>query len=213
MQRPKQEVRARFVAAAAASFAELGFAATTMAAVAARAGSSIGNLYKYFAGKDALFAAAVPERLVRDIRRLTRARIAALGTLRDVDLVAPGARYHVLAGELLELCLANRDAVIVLLGRPEGTPYASFPEDFVRRLVAWALGYARGAWPAVRHTGELRFALRRIYRNYLAGIAEAFATFPEPARLRVAVDHLTAHHQGGLARLFQIAAMNEESGS
>jgi AcrR family transcriptional regulator len=213
MQVPKEHVRARFVAAAAASFAELGYDATTMAGVAERAGSSVGNLYKYFDGKEALFAAAVPHELVTKIRELTRARIEALGTIRDVRLVAPDARYHVIAGELLDLCLANREAVVVLLGRPEGTPFASFPEDFTERLVGWALDYVAGAWPTIRPTPEMRFVLRRIYRNYLAAIADAFVTFRDVPRIREAVEHLTAHHQGGLKHLFETAARAAEKGN
>lgn len=206
MQRPKEHVRARFIEAALASFAEVGYETTTMAAVAERAGSSVGNLYKYFDSKEALFAAAVPEELVVQIRRLTRARIEALGTLRDIQLVPPDARYHVLAGELLDLCLANRHAVVILLGRPEGTPFASFREDFTTRLVEWALDYVKGAWPAIRPTVEIRFALKTIYRNYLAALADAFVTFSEVDRIREAASHLTAHHQGGLKRLFETAA-------
>src|SRR6188768_2965017 len=97
---PKEHVRQGFVAAAAETFAELGFEATTMADVAERAGSSVGNLYKYFAGKQQLFDAAVPPELVQELTRRTRARIRALGTAKDVRELAPSAPYHALAGDL-----------------------------------------------------------------------------------------------------------------
>jgi AcrR family transcriptional regulator len=206
MQRPKEHVRAQFVAAASALFAEVGYATTTMGAVAERAGSSIGNLYKYFPSKEALFEVVVPSSFVTDVRRLTRARIEALGTIRDIRLVPADASYHVLAGDLLDLCLAHRERIVILLGRAEGTPFEDFPEDFTKRLVEWALDYVKGAWPTVRPTPEMRFALRRIYRNYLAGVAEAFMTFREEKPIREAIAHLTAHHQGGLKHLFETAA-------
>lgn len=206
MQRPKEHVRAQFVAAASELFAEAGFATTTMGAVAERAGSSIGNLYKYFPSKEALFDAVVPASFVAEVRRLTRARIEALGTIRDIRLVPADARYHVLAGDLLDLCLAHREAIVILLVRAEGTPFAAFAEDFTKRLVGWALDYVEGAWPTVRAGPEMRFALRRIYRNYLAGLADAFITFRDEAQTREAVAHLTAHHQGGLKNLFESAA-------
>src|SRR5687767_11995940 len=99
VQVPKTLVREGFVRAAAAAFAELGFAATTMAAVAARADSSVGNLYKYFANKHELFDAVVPARLARELRERTRARIRALGSSRDVRELPGESPYHVLAGE------------------------------------------------------------------------------------------------------------------
>src|SRR5260221_11847042 len=93
-QRPKPEVRAAFVTAAASLFAEIGYDAATMGAVAERAGSSIGNLYKYFASKEELFDEVLPFEFATRLRRMTQGRIEALGTARDVRLLAPNARYH-----------------------------------------------------------------------------------------------------------------------
>jgi AcrR family transcriptional regulator len=204
-QRLKQHVRAGIVAAACALFAETGYEQTTMAAVASRAGTSIGNVYKYFAGKEQLFDAVVPAEFARALKRMTRQRIGALGTARDVRELAPDARYHVLAGELLDYSLLHRERVVILLGRPEGTPFASFAEDFASRLVAWALAYARHAWPRVEPSAGMRFALGRIYRSYLASLAQALQTFRSDDRAREAVGHLTAHHLGGLKHLFEMS--------
>ena len=81
-QRPKPEVRAAFVTAAASLFAEIGYDAATMGAVAERAGSSIGNLYKYFASKEELFVAVLSS-LTTEQPDFS-ARLAALPPPRDV---------------------------------------------------------------------------------------------------------------------------------
>lgn len=209
-QRPKEQVRAGLVAAAASLFAEAGYEATTMAAVAERAHSSIGNVYKYFANKEALFDAVLPGDFARDLEHATKKRIEALGTVRDIGTLAPDARYHILAADLLDHCLRNRERVVILLARAEGTPFASFSADFAKNLVAWALQYAKGAWPGVRATPAVRFTLTRIYMNYLHAVADAFATFRDESEIREAVEHLTAHHQGGLKHLFQTAAQTAD---
>src|SRR4051794_3902450 len=130
-QTQKTHVRAAIVAAAASLFAEVGFEATTMASVAERAGSSIGNVYKYFPSKGELFAAVMPDEFAHELRRMTRARVKAASDTRDLRTLPPGSRYRVLAAELLDHCLANRERVIILLARAEGTPFASFASDFV----------------------------------------------------------------------------------
>ncbi|MES1188576.1 MAG: helix-turn-helix domain-containing protein [Myxococcales bacterium] len=203
VQVPKPHVREAFVAAAAQTFAELGFAATTMADVAERAHSSVGNLYKYFANKQQLFDAAVPPELVQELTRRTRARIRALGTAKDVRELEAGARYHALAGDLLDYCLANRAAVVVVLARAEGTDFAQFGADFVEMLGEWALDYARVAYPALKVTRALRFALHHAYRSFVSGVAEALQSFPEEAEARAVISLLTSQHQGGLKRLFE----------
>jgi AcrR family transcriptional regulator len=200
---PKPHVRDAFVAAAAQTFATLGFEATTMADVAARAQSSVGNLYKYFGGKQQLFDAAVPAELVRELTRRTRARMRALGSAKDVRQLASDAEYHALAGDLLDYCLAHRAAVVVVLARAEGTPFAAFSGDFVEKLSAWALDYARRAYPALQPSPRLLFVLRRAYRSFLAAIAEALQAFPDEAEARAVIALLTAHHQGGLKHLFE----------
>ena len=210
-QRPKDHVRDAILAAASSLFAQVGFEETTIAAIATAAGTSVGNVYKYFDGKDALFSAVIPATFVHEIRALTRARVSALEGVKDLRTLSPSSRYHVLAGELLDRCLANRERVVILLGRSRGTPFASFPEDFARRLVAWALAYVRKTYPEVRPSRGMRFALRRIYLSYLAAIAEAFATFRVEEQIREAVSHLTAHHQGGLKNLFETAAQGRQA--
>ena len=200
---PKPEVRDAFVAAAARAFAELGFAATSMADVAARADSSVGNLYKYFGSKQQLFDAAVPAELVQELTRLTRARIRALGAAKDVRELSEGARYQALAGDLLDYCLAHRAAVVVVLARAEGTPFRSFSEQFVQRLCEWALDYAGVAYPELKPSRAFSFVLERAYRAFVASIAEVLQLFPDDAEARRVIGLLTEQHQGGLKRLFE----------
>jgi AcrR family transcriptional regulator len=69
--RRRKEARpAEILAAALASFAERGFAATRLEDVAARAGVSKGTLYLYFHGKEELFEAVVRATLVPNLERL-----------------------------------------------------------------------------------------------------------------------------------------------
>lgn len=192
------------MAAGGQAFAELGYDATTMAAVAERAGSSVGNLYKYFANKHELFDAVVPAELARELGAMTHARIRALGTARDVRELASESPYHVLASELLDYCLARREAVVVLLARAQGTRFASFAADLVADLVSWALTYARAAYPALRTSPELSYALRQAYESFLSGISDALLRFRDETRVRKVISLLTAHHQAGLKRLFEM---------
>jgi AcrR family transcriptional regulator len=60
---------AEILAAALASFAEHGFAATRLDDVAARAGVTKGTLYLYFDSKEALFKAVVRQELVPSLER------------------------------------------------------------------------------------------------------------------------------------------------
>ena len=121
----KPEVRARIEAAALSCFARYGYEGTTMARIAAAAETAPANMYRYVSSKEALFAGR--ERTYRPHDELLDARVEALG--------AGGSAAGSAAGELLDFWLEHRLAVVVLLDRAEGTPYADYPATFVARLV------------------------------------------------------------------------------
>ena len=123
----KQAVRERIEAAALECFATQGYSGTSIAAVAATAGTAPANVYRYHASKEALFEAVVPAGLLEQHDRLLSSRVAALAQ--------PAATRSAAAAELLDFWLDHRLAVVILLDRADGTPFADYPGTFVRRLV------------------------------------------------------------------------------
>lgn len=89
MQTLKESLRQNIIDEARREFAALGYARASMKVIAARCGISVGGLYKYFAGKEQLFAAVV-EPAVRALRELADSRDAeafyALVMARRVEL-------------------------------------------------------------------------------------------------------------------------------
>ena len=59
MQVTKQSVDDSILASAEKEFSEKGFSEASMRTIAAKAGTSVGNLYKYYPGKEKLFLAVV----------------------------------------------------------------------------------------------------------------------------------------------------------
>ncbi len=162
----KLEVRAGIEAAALRCFADRGYDGTSVAQIAAEAGTAPGNVYRYFASKRALFDAVVPETLPARHDRLLDARIEALARGAAGD---PSA-----AADLLDFWLDHRLAVVVLLDRAEGTPHADRPAAFVRRMVTHAersLGVPLG--PVHREVLEVVFDnTRRALARFLRSSAD-----------------------------------------
>jgi len=75
----------RIVDAARACFAEHGFAATTVEAIAVRAAVSNGLLYKHFEGKEHLFQVVVDDILRDWVRALVPAEAEALSPTRKLE--------------------------------------------------------------------------------------------------------------------------------
>jgi AcrR family transcriptional regulator len=201
----KPHVRQAILGAAANVFAEAGYEGATLSSIATRARTSVGNLYKYFTNKDELFAAAVPPKLVREIGALLRRRVEALGVAVDVNAVGASHPYHLASEELLEFTLAHRPELRFLLGRAEGTAFASFREDLVTNLTKLALGYASRAYPSAKITASRRRALARIYRAFMVSIASILANEKSDRALREAIAHHSTYHLAGLRAFIEAA--------
>jgi AcrR family transcriptional regulator len=201
----KTEVQERIQAAALRAFAIQGFEAASIAAIAADAGVSTGNVYRYFDSKQTLLDAVLPETFPRTLKRLVRERVRALRGVRDVKAArrSPASSYRSAADELVEFSIANRLRVLLLLERSAGTPYEGFPGSLVEMLVEGALEHARSLGHAARPSAAASFALRRIYDNFLRSMAAALALEGDSAELRAAIESYTTYHLSGLAAFLE----------
>jgi AcrR family transcriptional regulator len=181
----KAELRERVLAAAEQEFAASGYAGATMAAIAARAGVSTGNLYRYFENKDALFHEIFTEAFAETFLALVKKRVRSL--TRAADLTALDAAARADAEALLRFWIEHRLEVIVLLDRAEGSRFASFRARFVDALVRPTLAELRAERPRDEAVERL---VRILFENTVralvaileqcegeAEITEAFAGF------------------------------------
>ncbi len=204
-QYPKEEMRRAILAAAADEFADVGFDKATLASIATRARTSIGNLYKYFANKEELFHAAVPRETSRELEALVRARVEALDVERDVRLLGPSHPHAKAAEELFAFVVAHRSQIVFLLGRAEGTPYASLFEDLVQSLTRLAADYFTRAYSGSKLNAMQRRAVVRVYRAFLASMAAILREESSERALRAATAHYTTYHLAGLKAFFESA--------
>jgi AcrR family transcriptional regulator len=128
LQRLKDDTRNRIRAAGRAELMRAGFSGASMRAIAGQAGISVGNLYRYFPGKEALFHAVVAPAylsLLSLVRADTRLDRKAVKDFRHVQPVAD---------LLLSACRAYRTEVLILVDRSAGTRYENVKSVLVRHI-------------------------------------------------------------------------------
>lgn len=195
--------------AAAEELAEVGFDRTTLANVASRASTSIGNVYKYFSGKDELFEATVPASVASDLSRLLRARVEALGDAREVDALPDGHPYRSTSAELFGFALAHRPVILFLLAHAERTRYAGFADEIAGELTKLAIGYVGRAYPGLALSASDRRSLGRLYRSFVVSLASCLREERSAPALERAVAQLSTYHLAGLGALFEAAASKQ----
>jgi AcrR family transcriptional regulator len=201
----KQDTQAKIAHAALALFAERGYDATTMEAIAGHARVSTGNIYRYYRNKQLLFHTLIDDDFVAAFVGVLRRRVAAARDVAKVRRVPAGSSYALLAGESLRFALDHRLRVVILLGRAQGSRYQGFAEKLVAMLCKGALAHFRarsGGNGRSRPPRTLPFTLTRIYRNYVATLVELLYELPRPEALCEAIERYTRYHRIGLDAFF-----------
>ena len=188
----KPEVERHIHEAALLRFAQDGIQQTSMAAIAATAGVSAGNLYRYHPdGKQALLNSVLPRELAERFDRLVTDRVRALPLGAD-GTIGPSPE----ADELLSFWIAHRLEVVILLTRATGTRYAGFPERFEQLLVD--LGVERLEHAGVTPTADDRVLLSIVMANTRVALAQILLRFDDARRIRRAIEGFWSYQLPGL---------------
>lgn len=117
MQYTKQEVRNRILTSARQEFYEKGYEGAAMRSIAAAAGTSLGNLYRYYRNKQELYAAVVGSVVDECVER----------TEKRFDVSPDGIERSV--NGMVNFVGENREVFKILVSGP-----AEYYTDFLRRF-------------------------------------------------------------------------------
>lgn len=143
MQVLKDEVRSKIKASAIEVFKEAGYKGASMREIAALAGLSVGNLYRYYKNKDELFRDLVQPMI--DVYEKNRHDMPKMDlTLIGVNLLEHSALMDYLVNVRIEF----RDELFILFLRSEGSPFEDAKHELVR--------FIENVFIAILGTDELR---------------------------------------------------------
>jgi AcrR family transcriptional regulator len=201
----KEDVQRLIREAALEAFATEGYAAASIAKIAGHAGVSTGNVYRYFENKEVLFLDVVPEALAAELKRLVKRRIDVLRGTNDLDEAERGGPWRAVSGELLDLAIAHRLAVVVLLDRSKaaGTVHEGFAEAMVADLTSLAIRHAKSVSPSFEPTAAERLVLERVYAGLVDTMVAILGRYRSADAIRDAVDRFSTYHLAGLRALLE----------
>lgn len=174
MQVLKDEIRHSILRIAKESFLESGFEKTSMKDIAGKVGVAVGNLYRYFPNKEALFDAVVTpahDKLLQLVRAGEQESSPGLSMIEQVGRIL---------GELLR---DNRESLLILLYRSAGTKLESAKEQFVDKLSEHVLSHLED-FNRSHSAGRLDMETARpVAVAFLEGYFEIIRLYSEPERI------------------------------
>jgi AcrR family transcriptional regulator len=188
-QRRKDARPEEIIAAAMAEFAQKGFAATSIGGIAARAGIARPTVYLYFGTKDAIFEAAVNDRLGAMLNRAQ-------------DIMAVDAPFAQMLEQVLrnyyDKVVGTDAAILIRVLIAEGGRFPALTGFFRDRMLVSieallvqlvALGIARGEVRAEVAKLDLKVILAPAVFTVVFGLI--FGDMPAPEKERFIQSHIT----------------------
>lgn len=172
MQIQKDEVRERIVDAALSCFAEKGHAKTTIKAVADSARVSVGNVYRYFEGKEELLRAALPESKVEGIEKVLLRRLLFFTHRGDANARSGPDAENLFKAQIESLVTQRREIAFLFTGAA-GSRWEGFSDRMAESLAAAFLAWARSFGSAPPK--EALALARALYLNLFRLAANAFS--------------------------------------
>ena len=149
------------LAAAEEVFADAGFHAAKMGAIAAKAGVSVGTLYNHFEDREALLGGLLAARRAELVGRIDDA-------IRDADGRPLRERLRGILGAFLAHCEEHRKFVHLALQRELGRFQQTYPQAWAKKTDTMQAIYERV-------DGEMKRGVKeRILRPEMADLAAAF---------------------------------------
>lgn len=139
MQTLKDQTKEKILIGARDEFVAKGFSKSSMRAIAQKAGISVGNIYKYFESKDALFRAML-YLAIREIEELIQSHNNENNLTLSVFTSEESTIYM---QNMLSIVRRKRPELRLLLFGAEGTSLANYRDSIVESQVSVGKEYIR----------------------------------------------------------------------
>lgn len=127
MQYLKDEMRNRITESALIEFSEKGYSGASIRNIAKNSGTSAGNIYKYFQGKDDLY-----ENLIGSVYLKV---MECMGQFGKVELTENAdAVFYELMGTILEIIEESSHELSILLNKSAGSKYENCKNTFINLI-------------------------------------------------------------------------------
>ena len=200
VQYKKDEIKEKIDSAAIAVFAVEGYESTKISEIAKKAGVSVGNVYRYYGGKEEIFYSILPEQFLMEYQLLLREKIA-------------GFRGHIGSGRYQQTWLTSepfisfmaehRSRILILFKGSRGTRY----EKIKTELVSFLIGLLRENYPEmyeknVEAAGN-EFVITSVYEGLIDLFGKVLSKAETEQELKEYLSLVNTYHLHGITEIIE----------
>ncbi|MDO4556920.1 MAG: helix-turn-helix domain-containing protein [Lachnospiraceae bacterium] len=196
----KEEIQTIILQSAEELFAKKGYRNTTIADIAKNAGISVGNIYRYYKGKEQILEDVLPVQFVEELSRSTHDKLMT-GKTDSIYKQSQNTDFKKVSEEFQRQLILNRYRMCILYRYPEGTPYENVQQTMLNKLVEFVLSQfsiERGVHE------EKKELLLVIYEGYIQMTLNILMMDWEEEKILSALEELNAYHVRGLGIILDL---------
>lgn len=208
VQYKKDEIKEKIDSAALTIFAEKGYTKATISNIAERAEISVGNFYRYYKGKEEIFASVLPESFWQSVQDQIFDKIGTFG--REGISSEITQRLNLTSNrDFIRFLIENRERMSILLNGAQGTVYENVKTELIRLLINTVKNTYPEFYQGFLTSNQSDRVLVVIYENLInlyAGILKQAQTGAEVEQLLKTVN---VYHLFGVTGLLGIKTRAE----
>lgn len=196
----KDSIKDSIDAAALAVFARKGYKAAKISDIAAAAGVSVGNLYRYYQSKDEIFNTILPEEFPNQMLAALRDKV---GAAKDALKIDSGA-FRQTAEAFTGLMLAERERIIILFSGSGDSKYERFRSSFASAMLSIVKSSYEKEYAAYLSEFGGDDMLYLIYENLIRLYADILMRQSAEEETANSIRQINLYHFTGITRLFDL---------
>ncbi len=186
MQFLKEELRVKILESATNEFYDKGYGKASMRTIAKHSGITVGNIYRYFDGKEALFEAVVNEAYERFYEIVSSDVDDEIIKSNDDNLFEIMRNKIITA--LVECVSEKRIELLILLRGATGTKYELMKEDFYKLIYGKVILHFEHNFNGTKNNDHVIFITGVISRSCVEGLVESIIRYQEPEALQASME-------------------------
>ncbi len=196
----KEEIQTLILNSAEELFASKGYKSTTISDIAKASGISVGNVYRYYKGKDQILDQILPKEFVESLQEKLRSKILT-GKSDSISKQSQNKEYLQQTDLFQNMLKDNQQKLVILMQYSQETPYESFRKDMVQNLSELVL---ENFCPAEKRTEDMKDMLEILYDGYIQMTLQIATKDWSPEKKVTELKNLNYYHIMGLGAILGI---------
>ncbi len=204
VQYKKDDIKKKIDNAALYVFAEKGYKDTGISDIAKKAHVSVGNIYRYYKGKDDIFYSSIVQPDFIDMfKSITLKKISsAKDTMPGLSEGSQSHLFFLMNEEFIEFIISNRERMLIIFNGAKGTRYEPVKNEIIDYLIKTVKENYSKQDNKVIFDIKNEAVIRTIYIKFIEMMMDVLKESSTPTEIKSSLNIINTYHLFGVTNLF-----------